>query len=272
MSINRRSGHGRIAAAALAAALLLAAGHGDVRATEDPYATLRPMTAAELQHYRGGFFTIGGLEIAFAIRIDVRIDDKLALSTSLNPLLDRNGRRTPAHSVGVALAGGPASPGIAGVPSDGANGTGFSLSTQNQKITRTADGTLLPQGDVSLGSASNGQSVTFDGFDARIEETAQGFELISNGDFAIRLVTTAGGIEQEIGSIDTTLIRVKADLNQISQVLANRRDHADVSAMTTLTVDLLNHSEHFGGIGLADRGVRNLASAVARNGLGLGQR
>lgn len=226
-----------------------------------PLAGWVPLEAYELDRYRGGFFTVGGWEIAFAMAIEVTVDGQFALSSWFNPLgsEQRSGAlEQPAHSFRFD-AGGPVS-GEDGQLIATRVGNGFRLTSSDSSLRRTGDGSLQLVGDAA---ADAGGLVRLTGVRARLVETVDGFELVGDGPVPFRLRQDVAGIEQRIGTVDETLIDSVARLDQLSQWVANTVDNIDVRAMTTLTIDVLNHADRLQGLGSS--ATRRLLRAAAGN-------
>ena len=81
----------------------------------------------------------------------------------------------------------------------------------------------------------------------------------------MQVSTGGGGIRQRVGTIDSTLVETIVDLDRVSQVVTNTRNHAAIRALTTVQVDLLNHSRLVGNGALPNRGLRHLLGNISRD-------
>ena len=85
----------------------------------------------------------------------------------------------------------------------------------------------------------------------------------------VHVTVTDTGIQQRVGTIDGTLVETIAGLDRISQIVSNTRNNASVRALTTVTIDLLNHSQRVNGTGngngLRDIGMRHILGNLGRS-------
>ena len=216
---------------ALGAFLLPWGGSDALAAADSPFAGLQPMSANELARYRGGFVTINGWELAFSVKIDINIDDSFRTTTWLSPLANLSPEVAPPNvtvpTTGIRI-------GADGVP---------------VRVSQPA----APRPDVPEQTQSAAAS------------PVNGIEIEGTG-FPVQLDQSSGGIVQKVGTADTTLVETVVNLNRISQIVANTRNNASIQALTTLTIDLLNHSDRI----RATAGTRNLARLLGGLGRDLG--
>jgi hypothetical protein len=223
----------RLAGLLLPAALALA-GPAVADLRHDPFAGLVPLPASELAELRGGFFTVNGFEIAFAVEVQVRMGDQLTLSSWLNPL----------------------------------GQGGFQLGLPGAGLVRDGDGQVQATGSL----ATDGTTWQFDGLAATIQETLDGFVLTTTGDYPVELRQDGKGIEQSVGDAATTLAQTRALLNQVTSILSNTQTGFDSSLTAQVHIDVLNHGQLFGPGGplngqnlrLGDLVGRNLAAQLGR--------
>lgn len=85
----------------------------------------------------------------------------------------------------------------------------------------------------------------------------------------VHVSVTDTGIQQRVGTIDGTLVETIASLDRVSQIVSNTRNNASVRALTTVTIDLLNHSQRVNGnangSGLRDIGMRHMLGNLGRS-------
>ena len=85
----------------------------------------------------------------------------------------------------------------------------------------------------------------------------------------VHVSVTNTGIRQRVGTIDGTLIETIANLDRVSQIVSNTRNNASIRALTTVTIDLLNHSQRINGTGAGNRlqglGMRHVLSNLGRS-------
>lgn len=231
--------HHRFAAALAAVAPLLFASGVDAASPADPFAGLTPLSAVELAELRGGFVTVDGLKIAFAVTIAFDFDGELGLQTWLKP-----------EGLG-----------------------GFVLTTPEGMLMRDEHGALTVLGDPQIDTDGTATTYDFGTLVAKVEETANGgFRLTTDGDLPIDLDQTGHALFQTIGDLGTTMAETRAMLGRVSSILSNTRNDTKVSLLATMGIDVLNHGELFGSGAAANPGSLRIADLAQRHlGLTLGR-
>lgn len=203
------------------------------------------LTTAELAEYRGGFFALEGWQIAFAVTIDVSFEESFTASTWFQPRPGTTANGAPRSRFAFAI-----------------NGNGFA---------NMGNGRIDPKGDATLTPGDSGMSFVLDDVTGTLIPVDGGYRISSGGEVPIRLVQGPGGLTQQIGDSDSSLVSTTAGLDGISQLVANTRDHASVHAMTTVDISILNHSARTTGPNaLPSRAVlrlgRDVGESIARFG------
>src|SRR5690606_4701504 len=134
-------------------AVLATTGSAHAELASDPWKGLTPLSDVELAELRGGFFTVNGFEIAFAVQVRAEFGDQLVLTSWLNPI----------------------------------GGGGFELLFPTGSLSRDETGQVTSSGNP--GVVGNGDSTSFDfgSLVAVLTETLDGFVLDATGDYPVSL-------------------------------------------------------------------------------------
>lgn len=231
-SAARRRGLG--AAASLLA--FLVASVPAATAEREPFSEMSPLERSELAALRGGFFTPEGLEISFAVRLQLDIEDKLRFTTRLRPN----------RELEVEF----------GDPGGGAGSSTTLKRRDNGSIEiATGDGPPLP-------IASDGHFDLPDGSGGSVAQTSDGLVVSTDGGVPVTLDEGPQGLEVTIGDAETTFVRDQLGLGRLSAQVVNRQDDAAITHRAILDVDVHNFSD-LAGLSQAANQARRLRDAVS---------
>lgn len=224
----------RLGATASVLALLVAS--PSVGAAEPkPFAGMTPLERTELAALRGGFFTPEGLEISFAVRMELDIKDKLHFVTRLNP-----NRELEVVFDGPGRGRGPS--------------TTLRRREKGSIEIASGDGPPIP-------IASSGRFELADGSKGSVAETARGLVVSTDGGVPVTVNEGPQGLEVVVGDAETTFVRDELGLGRFSAQVVNRQDDAGITHNATLDVNVHNFS-HLAELNKAIAQIRRLRDLV----------